>query len=89
MNTRSERVIEILQLCTMAVMWIFAASITLWVLQLARVAYSLKDAFTASVGISMIAIPVFWTLAAILTYTFFGLRRTRLPRSSSVSRDPT
>jgi uncharacterized membrane protein YcjF (UPF0283 family) len=77
MVNRFDPVITLLQYGTVAAMWIFSAAITLWVVQLASVAYSLNDAFTASVGITMIALPVFWTLAAILTYTFFGLRRQR------------
>jgi uncharacterized membrane protein YcjF (UPF0283 family) len=75
--------IDFLQHCTVAVMWMFSAAITLWVLQLASVAYSLKDAFTASVGITMVALPVYWALAAILTYTFFGLRRARARDASA------
>jgi len=82
MNGRSHRVTEFLQFGTVSVMWIFSAAITLWVLQLARVAYELKDSITASFGISLVALPIYWTLAAILTYTFFGLRHTRSPRST-------
>jgi uncharacterized membrane protein YcjF (UPF0283 family) len=77
MNGRSHRMTEFLQFGTVSVMWIFSAAITLWVLQLVRVAYELKDSITASFGISLVALPIYWTLAAILTYTFFGLRRTR------------
>jgi len=75
MRVKSGPVIHFLQYCTVAVMWVFSAAITLWVLQLATVAYSLRDAFTASVGITLVALPVYWALAGILTYTFFGLRR--------------
>ena len=77
MNGRPHRVVAFLQFCTVGVMWVFSAAITLWVVQLARVAYQLKDAITASVGISLVALPIYWTLAAILTYTFFGLRGGR------------
>ena len=77
MGNRSHPVLPFLQYSTVAIMWIFSAAITLWVVQLASVAYSLGDAFTASVGITMVALPIFWALAAILTYTFFGLRRGR------------
>jgi len=68
-------VIRFLQYCSVAVMWVFSAAITLWVLQLASVAHTLGDAFTASVGITLVALPIYWALAGILTYTFFGLRR--------------
>jgi hypothetical protein len=71
--------IRVLQYCTVCVMWVFSAAITLWVLQLASVAYALADAFTASVSITLIALPIYWALAGILTYTFFGLRRGQSP----------
>lgn len=77
MKNHRDWLVTFLQYCTVSVMWIFAAAITLWVLRLARVAYALKDAFTSSVAITLVALPVFWALAAILTYTFFGLRRGR------------
>jgi hypothetical protein len=83
MTIGSERLTSVLQFATVGVMWVFSAAITLWVLQLASVAYALKDAFTASVGITLIALPVYWALAAILTYTFFGLRRARSDRGAS------
>ncbi|MFQ5477817.1 MAG: hypothetical protein ACE5E4_04285 [Candidatus Binatia bacterium] len=69
------RVIDFLQYFTIAFMWTFAVAITIWVVRLGFVSYELADAFTASVGITMVAIPIFWALAGVLTYTFFGLRR--------------
>jgi hypothetical protein len=87
MTRTSDRVIGFLQYCTVSVMWLFSVAITLWVLQLGKVAYALGDALTASVAITFIALPVFWALAAILTYTFFGLRRARTPDASDSSPD--
>jgi hypothetical protein len=84
MARTSDRVITFLQYCSVSLMWVFAAAITLWVLQLASVAYALQDAFTASVAITLVALPVYWALAAILTYTFFGLRRAGTRRAPSV-----
>lgn len=83
MRSEPGPVIHFLQYCTVAVMWVFSAAMTLWVLQLATVAYTLRDAFTASVGITLVALPIYWALAAILTYTFFGLRGGRSAESSS------
>lgn len=87
MTNRSDHVIHFLQYCSVSVMWVFSAAITLWVLQLARVAFSLKDAITASMGITLIILPVYWALAAILTYTFFGLRRARASSEDARLRD--
>lgn len=83
MTSRSNRVIRFLQYCSVSVMWVFSAAITLWVFHLARVAFSLNDAVTASMGITFIALPVYWALAAILTYTFFGLRRARTSQTDA------
>ena len=73
----SDRFIRVLQYLLISGLWVFAVSIPIWVLRLATVSYQLHDAFTASVGISVVALPVFWGLAAIMTYTFLGLRRGR------------
>lgn len=89
-SSESGPVIRFLQYCTVSVMWLFAGAITLWVLQLATTAYALRDAITASVGITLVALPIYWALAAILTYTFFGLRRGQSAGAGSaehVSRD--
>lgn len=88
MTSRPHRVIKLLQYCTVSFMWVFSAAITLWVLQLASVALSLKDAITASMGITLVALPVYWALAAILSYTFFGLQRARASGPSSKDGPP-
>jgi len=59
----------------MALIWIFVTGVTLWIFNLIAVSHKLKDAFDASVGISLVAIPVFITLAMILTYVFIGLQK--------------
>jgi hypothetical protein len=47
---------------------------------LVRVSRSLGDALTASVGISLVAVPAYTLVASVLTYVFFGLRRGRRGR---------
>ncbi len=68
-------IITALQFASIAAMWTFGVSITVWVIKLGIVAHELADAFNASVGITIVALPIYWTIASVLTYTFFGLRR--------------
>jgi len=72
-----QRGIRTLQLLSIVLMWSFLAGIVTWVLNMVRVAHSLGDALTASVGISLVAIPVYSLVAGILTYVFFGIQAGR------------
>ncbi len=71
----SDRMITVLQFASISLIWLFVISIDLWILGLLRVAHRLHDAINASVGIGIVAIPIFLTLASVLTYVFLGLRR--------------
>ena len=55
--------------------WVFVLSISAWIIHLLRLSHRLQDVPSASVGISLVAIPVFLTGASVLTYVFVGLRR--------------
>ena len=55
-------------------MWAFVTSITLWIFNLLALSRELLDALGASIAISIVAIPVFLTLACVLTYVFVTLR---------------
>lgn len=72
-----ERGIRTLQLLSIVLMWTFLGAIVSWVVNMVRVSRSLGDALTASVGISLVAIPVYSLVAGILTYVYFGLQRGR------------
>lgn len=72
-----KRLIYFLQVASMAFIWVFVIGIAIWILNLIQVAHRLKDAFDASVAISIVAIPVFFILAGVLTYVFVGLQRGR------------
>ena len=71
------RLIYFLQVASMAFIWIFVLTIAIWIANLLQVAHKLRDAFDASIAISIVAIPVFIILASILTYVFVGLQRGR------------
>jgi hypothetical protein len=71
------RLIRTLQVLSIAAMWAFLAGVVAWILNVVRLARSLGDALTASVGISLIAIPVYTLVASVLTFVFFGIQRGR------------
>lgn len=64
-----------MQVISLMGIWIFVLAIGSWIIRLIRVANRLQDAETASVAISLVAIPVFLTGASVLTYVFLGLQR--------------
>lgn len=55
--------------------WVFVLGISWWIIHLLRLSHRWNDVPSASVGISIVAIPVFFTGAAVLTYVFVGLQR--------------
>lgn len=74
-----QHVIFTLQVASVALIWVFVLGISGWILHLIRLSHQLHDVPSASVAISVVAIPVFLTGAAVLTYVFVGLRRGRRP----------
>ncbi len=85
--TKEPRWVFGLQLASVAMIWIFVLGISVWILHLLRLAVRWHDVPGASVGISIVAIPVFLTGAAVLTYVFVGLRRGRA--GATGPEDPT
>lgn len=75
-----KKIIFIAQVVSVSLIWIFVVIITLWIINLISLSIDLNDVPGASVGISIIAIPVFITLAAILTYVFLGLQKGKNPQ---------
>jgi len=67
--------IYIAQLLSVIVMWVFVAGIILWIFNLISLSIYLKDAQNATLGISLVVMPVFILLASILTYVFVGLNK--------------
>jgi len=79
-----------LQVVSVAMIWAFVLGISTWILHLMRLSHRLQDVPSASVAISIVAIPVFLTGASVLTYVFVGLQRTRkAPSDGSASREET
>ena len=76
-DTTNNTAIYVAQLLSVLLIWVFVLTITLWILNLIMLAIELNDAPGASVAISIVAIPVFITLASVLTYVFVGLHREK------------
>lgn len=70
--------IEGLQILSISLIWLLFTGIAVWIYTLIRESLRLQDAPDASVGISIVAIPVFFLLASVLTYVFIGLRKGRI-----------
>jgi hypothetical protein len=59
---------------------LFISGIVTWIGHLIRTAWRLKDVPSASIGISLVAIPVFLTLLGVILYVFWGLMGDRSTR---------
>lgn len=70
-----KKIIELAQLISFLTMWIFVIGIVVWIINLISISIDLHDQPGVSLGISLIAIPVFVTLAGILTYAYFGFKK--------------
>ena len=55
----------------------FVGGLIVWVAHLIRVSVELHDVPNASIGISLVAIPVFLLLLGVFNYLFWGLLRNR------------
>ncbi len=77
----NRKTIEVLQIVSISLIWVLFTGIAVWIVTLIKESLKLHDAPDASVGISIVAIPVFFTLASILTYVFVGLRKGRKEES--------
>ena len=66
-----------LQILSLSLIWLLVVSVIFWILNLISLSTYLHDAQNATLGISIVVMPVFILLAAVLTYVFVGLRKTR------------
>jgi len=82
-NSTHDRIIFLAQVVSVSLIWIFVITISVWILNLILLSIELRDVPGASLGISIVAIPVFLTLAGLLTYVFVGLRREKSPPNQS------
>jgi hypothetical protein len=71
----SRKFIFAMQVFSLSLIWIFVAGISVWILNLLSLSITLGDVPSATIGISLVAIPVFVTIASVLTYVFIGLQK--------------
>jgi uncharacterized BrkB/YihY/UPF0761 family membrane protein len=69
-----DRLIRVLQMISIALMWLFAIGVLVFVPWLVFVAARWNDALNWSLTISIIMIPVYLVVAGVLTYVYFGLQ---------------
>lgn len=82
-NSILDKIIFLAQIVSVSLIWIFVFIISAWIVNLILLSIELRDVPGASVGISIVAIPVFITLAGVLTYVFVGLQREKFRLSKS------
>ncbi len=70
-----DRVVKTIQWAMAGGAVLFIGGIVTWITHLIRTAWRLKDVPSASIGISLVAIPVFLTLLGVVLYVFWGLLR--------------
>ncbi len=80
MNDQSEnsRLIYMFQIASLSWIWIFVIGVSWWIIRLIVISIRLQDFPNASVIISIVVIPIFISLASVLTYVFVGLQKNKL-----------
>ena len=73
----SERTVRRLQWLWLVVAFGLIGGIITWIAHLIRTAWRLGDVPSASIGISIVSIPVFLTMLGVILYVFLGLRGDR------------
>jgi uncharacterized membrane protein YcjF (UPF0283 family) len=68
------RLVRTLQWVWLAVAILLVGGIIVWIIHLIRAAWTLGDVPSASIGISIVAIPIFIVLVSVVLYVFLGLR---------------
>jgi hypothetical protein len=68
-----DRTVRAIQWSIAGVAVLFIGGIITWITHLIRTAWRLGDVPSASIGISIVAIPVFLILLSVILYVFVGL----------------
>ena len=73
----SERTVRRLQWLWLGAAFALIGGIVTWITHLIRTAWRLGDVPSASIGISLVSIPIFLTMLGLILYVFVGLRGDR------------
>lgn len=71
------KAVRFVQWSLLALVTVFICTVIGWVSHLIATAQRLQDTPSASVGISLVAIPVFLSLLSIVHFTFWGLLKDK------------
>lgn len=66
--------------------FVFVVGVISWISHLIQVSIDLKDTPSASIGISIVAIPMFSILLAVFNYVFWGIQKHE--RELGIHEDP-
>ena len=80
LSSAPDRAVRAIQWAMAGAAVLFIGGIVIWISHLIRTAWRLKDVPSASIGISLVAVPVFLTLLGVILYVFWGLLGDRSRR---------
>jgi hypothetical protein len=69
-----DRLVRTLQWVWLGAAVTLVGGIITWIIHLLRASWALGDVPSASIGISLVAIPIFVVLMSVVFYVFWGLR---------------
>jgi len=69
----SERLVRTLQWVWLGGAFVLVGGIIVWIVQLIVASWRLDDVVQASVGISLVAIPIFIVFMGVVFYVFWGV----------------
>lgn len=69
----SERLVRILQWVWVGSAFVLVGGIILWIIHLIGAAWRLEDVPSASIGISIVAIPIFLVFIGVIFYVVWGV----------------
>ncbi len=79
-SSPSDRAVRACQWTIAGLSVLFICAIVTWISWLIRTAWRLDDVPSASIGISLVALPVFLTLMGVMISVFWGLLTDRSAR---------
>lgn len=75
--TWSERKEFFFQILLLVTFYCFIFGIVIWIIRIIWLSWRLKDVFSASIGISLVAMPLFLFLLGVYNYVFWGILLNR------------
>lgn len=72
-----DRTVRIVQWAMAGGFVLCVGAVVSWIVHLIRTAWRLRDVPSASIGISLVAVPVFLVLLGVVLYVFWGLLTDR------------